>query len=237
MSFNNTQKSIDLKNYRLFIFDLDGTLYDQKPLRSKITSTLLFRFLTFRIKYIELKIISEFRKQRELHKGVYSPTLITDQYKWCADILKISDVKVKQVVEFYMYIFPLRFLKRYMYKGAYELLEYLYKEGIKTAVYSDFPVDEKLEAMKIKADKTLYSANEPVCCMKPTKTGLYYLCSHFNISLENTIYIGDRDDTDGESARMAGVKFILLDAENARKGIFYSSLLNDIRSYNTNEHD
>lgn len=229
-----SQNKLNYKNYRLFIFDLDGTLYDQRPLRHKITSSLLLRLLTFRTGITDLKIIAEFRKQRELHKGIYSPTLLTDQYKWCADILKVPDEKVRLVVEYYMYIFPLRFLNRYLYPGAKELLTWLRENNIKVAVYSDFPVDNKLEALDVKADATLYSADEPVCCMKPTKTGLLHLCYKFNIAPENAIYIGDREDTDGESAAMTGMKFILIDTEKARSGIFYPSLLNDIKSQYAN---
>jgi HAD superfamily hydrolase (TIGR01549 family) len=234
MSDESTQNSINIKDYRLFIFDLDGTLYDQKPLRRKITSTLIFRLITFRISLTELKIISEFRKQRELHKGFHSPTLITDQYEWCAKILKISPEKIRKVVEYYMYIFPLKFLKRYMYPGAEELISILKKEKHLIAVYSDYPVDEKLDAMGVTADYKMYSAHEPVCCMKPTKTGLLHICNQFNVAPEKAIYIGDRDDTDGQSARLAGIKFLLVEPVKARQGIFYKSILNKFNSTNDN---
>jgi FMN phosphatase YigB (HAD superfamily) len=230
MSDESTQIPNQLEDYRLFIFDLDGTIYDQKPLRLKITFTLIFRLLTFRISRTELKIISEFRKQRELHKGFHSPGLISDQYQWCALELKLPAEKVRKVVEEYMYHFPLKFLKKYMYPGAAELLVRLKKEKYLIAVYSDFPVDDKLKAMGITADFTLYSAHEPVCCMKPTKTGLQHICRQLNVPPENSIYIGDRNDTDGESARMAGIKFLLVDVNKARQGIFYKSILNNIIS-------
>lgn len=235
MSDESIQIPINLKDYRLFIFDLDGTLYDQKPLRLKITSTLILRLITFRTGCTDLKIISEFRRQRELHKGFHSPTLITDQYEWCAGDLKVSSEKIRKVVEYYMFLFPLKFLKRYMYPGAIDLINWLRKEKYLVAVYSDFPVDDKLEAMGIRADFTLYSAHKPVCCMKPTKTGLQHICRQLNISPENAIYIGDREDTDGESARMAGIKFLLIDIVKAQRGIFYSSILNNIKSQNDNK--
>jgi len=224
-----------IKNYQLFIFDLDGTLYDQRPLRLKITSALIFRFFTLRTQWTDIKIISEFRKQRELHKGYHSPTLINEQYQWCADVMKIPVEKVKKVVEFYMYLFPLKFLKNYLYPGAIDFLNWLRKENILIAVYSDFPVDDKLKAMEIKADLTLYSAHDPVNCMKPTKTGLQYICNKLNIAPENAVYIGDRNDTDGESARMAGVEFLHIDADQARRGKFYKSILNEILSLNDNK--
>jgi HAD superfamily hydrolase (TIGR01549 family) len=122
-----------------------------------------------------------------------------------------------------------------MYPSAAELLDWLRKEKHLIAVYSDFPVDDKLKAMGITADFTLYSAHDPVCCMKPTKTGLLHICNKLDIAPENAIYIGDRDDTDGESARMTGIKFILVNPEMARRGIFYKSLLNDIKSHNGNK--
>jgi phosphoglycolate phosphatase/putative hydrolase of the HAD superfamily len=235
MSDQSIQIPEKLKDYRLFIFDLDGTLYDQKPLRLKITSTLIFRLITFRISLTELKIISEFRKQRELHKGFHSPTLINDQFKWCANNLKVPSERVRKVIEYYMFSFPLKFLKRFMYPGATELLKLLGKGNYKIAVYSDFPVEDKIKAMGITADYTLYSAHEPVCCMKPTSAGLLHICSQLSILPQDTIFIGDREDTDGESARMAGIKFLLVDVKAARDGIFYRKILNDIKFQNDNK--
>jgi putative hydrolase of the HAD superfamily len=233
MTNDQNLKIIADKKYSLFIFDLDGTLYQQSKLRWKMTTSLILKLLTMQISLRELKIISVFRKQRESHKGAQSLTLEFDQYEWCSKASGIPAERVRKVIEEYMYRFPLKYLENYMYPGVKEVFETLKDKNYKIAVYSDFPVEEKLAAMMLKADYTLYATHPSIGHFKPNKTGLLKICSELGISVEKSIFIGDRDDTDGESARMAGMDFLLVDINEAAKGTFYKKILNLISS----QHD
>ena len=230
MPTGQTLNILSDRNYSLFIFDLDGTLYDQRKLRRKMTIRLILKLVFFQISINDLKIISEFRKQRELHKGEQSFTLESDQYKWCAEETGLPTEKLRNVIEEYMYRFPLKYLEKFMYPGVKSVFTYLKKGNYKIAVYSDFPIEDKLTAMKLEADYTLYSTHPSINQFKPNKYGLLKICQDLNVAVENTVFIGDRNDTDGESARMAGIKFLLVDINEARKGIFYKKFLNLIIS-------
>ena len=64
MSIETNSAPLPLKDIRLFIFDLDGTLYDQSKLRRSLSFLLLRRLVTFRIRLSEIRIIASFRRQR-----------------------------------------------------------------------------------------------------------------------------------------------------------------------------
>jgi len=213
------------KNIQLVIFDLDGTIYDQKKLRMKLYVTFLLMFLIQRIKIIDLKIVMEFRKQREKHKGFGSASLDEDQYKWCADQTKQAVEKVKKTIDLLMFQTPLKHLKKAIYPNVISFINALRKNGFKVAVYSDYPVDEKLSAFGVKADKTFCSTNKNISQLKPTPKGLNLICQSFQCAIDKALFIGDREDTDGESARMAGMQFLKVETKQARKGTFYDNLI------------
>jgi FMN phosphatase YigB (HAD superfamily) len=212
-------------SYKLFIFDLDGTLYDQRIVRFKMSILIVLRLLSFRIGMKDLKIISRFRKLREKNKGYSSPTLAMDQFIWCADELGLPVERIQATIEEFMYRLPLKFIRKALYKGVDEFIRILKDKGYKIAIYSDYPVDEKLEAMGLSADKSFCSTDPAINCLKPNKTGLLTICKYFDRESADAVYIGDRFDTDGESAKMAGIKFLLLDKAKARSGIYYKMLM------------
>ena len=215
---------------RLFIFDLDGTLYDQRKLRFRILLIFIIKLLTFKISFTDLKIISTFRKQRESHKGWSSLTLETDQFDWCSKKLGLPVDIVKNAIDKFMYELPLGFLKSTLYKDVDVFFNILKSKGYKIAIYSDYPVDEKLKALGLVADKAFCSTDQNISCLKPNKTALQTICQYFGCTNEEAICFGDRDDTDGESAIMAGIKFVKVDIAKARKGKFYKMLIYQIQT-------
>ena len=78
----------------------------------------------------------------------------------------------------------------------------------------------------ISVDKTFYSTGNNILQLKPSKKALLEICKLFQCNIKHTLFIGDREDTDGESARMAGMQFLRVNIRLARKGVFYSNLTN-----------
>lgn len=222
----------DLRQFRLFIFDLDGTLYDQNKLRRRIFRHLLIRILTFSVHKIDLKIISSFRRQREIHKGYTSPTLESDQYEWCSKELNIPVRKVEDRIKEFMHKLPLKFLFNTRYRNIDLVFDKLKEKNITIAVYSDYPVKEKLDVLGLKADELICSSDEGIQQLKPSGKAIDKICRKMNTSKEKAILIGDRDDTDGESARIAGIAFLKVDLQQARNGQFYANLLQMINTTN-----
>ncbi len=224
-----SQKLLSLRKYKLFIFDLDGTLYDQRKLRLRIFFALLYQLLTFKISLNHLAILITFRKQREKHKGYKSPTIETDQYTWCSEKIGQPVKRIKTTIEALMYELPLKFLKSTLYPGVSEFMKILAREGYKIAVYSDYPIDAKLVVLGLSVDKTFCSTDEAIACLKPNKDALLAICQYFNCNVKEAIYVADRDDTDGKSAKMAGIDFIKINIRKAGKGEYYRMLIDELQ--------
>ncbi len=219
----------NLDKFKLFIFDLDGTLYDQGKLRQKLIKNLILRFITFRISTTDLKIINTFRRQREQHKGYASKTLEADQYHWCAEELKLPVEKVKNQIKEFMHILPLRYLLACRYPYVDQVFAALKEQGTAIAVYSDYPVHSKINALELKADAEFCSTDKDIQQFKPSGNAIDFICRKMNIAKDETILIGDREDTDGESAKQAEVSFLKVDIRQAREGQFYINLLQLIK--------
>jgi HAD superfamily hydrolase (TIGR01549 family) len=209
---------------RLFIFDLDGTLYDQPALRRRLSYHLFWKLVTFKIRLLDLKIIAAFRDEREKHKGYASPDLHEEQFAWCAKNLGITATRAKRTIEWAMYKNPLQFLPKVKYSGIDEVFRSIRTKGKCIAIFSDFPVEEKMDALQLKADRYFYSADSGICQLKPSAPALRYICSKMDCKPDEAILIGDRDDTDGESAREAGMNYLIIDTSEARKGNYFESL-------------
>ncbi len=214
----------DPARIRAVVFDLDGTLYDQRTLRRKMALRLVIQVLRFRMGATELKIIRQFRKEREKHPGYSSAQLDAEQYQWCAEALGIAPNQVKTCIEQWMYRFPLKLLRSTRYPNAELFLHALHACGIKRIIYSDYPVEAKMNALQLPSDGQFCSTTAPLHQLKPSKTNLDTICQLLNCLPEECLYVGDRDDTDGQGARSAGMPFILVDTHEARKGIFYKKL-------------
>ena len=193
-------------------------------------AVMLLRFLSFSIRIIDLKIITSFRKQRENHKGFSSPSLEKEQYQWCANDLKIPVQQVEACILKYMYKLPLRFILRTRYPQINKVFEALKNLSFSMAIYSDYPVKEKMAALQLKADACFNSTDRDLLQLKPSGKAVKYICNKMGIPREKALLIGDREDTDGESARLAGVTFVKVDVQQARSGEFYTNLLQKIET-------
>lgn len=215
--------------YDLYIFDLDGTLYDQSKLRKIMRRKLISGILSLKIPIRHLRIIRDFRRERENHKSYASESIETDQYQWVSSRLQIDTDHVRKVIEHYIHELPLKNLYRCQYPGIREFFRELRRCGKLIAIHSDYPVSAKLAALELEADATVSATDHDLRSLKPNKTGPLLLCNKFNIAPESAIFIGDRKDTDGASAAAAGIDFLQVDVARAARGDFYPELTGKIR--------
>jgi len=214
----------NLTTFRLFIFDLDGTLYNQLKLRRKILLHLLLKLIFFQIRPVDLIIIKVFRETRERHKGFSSQNLDEEQYQWCAELVKFPASYVRQIISKYMFSFPLKHMSKLRYPGVSELFLKLNGANKSVVVFSDYPANEKMLALGLKADRYFCSTDPEISQLKPSAKALQHICTEMNCNISETLLIGDRDDTDGESARLAGMAYLIIDPHGASKGNFFLNL-------------
>lgn len=167
-----------------------------------------------------------------MHKGFTSSTLKTDQYLWPSKELTISVEEIESRINFLMYKIPLKYLFAVRYKNVEKMFFALKDLNKQIAIYSDYPIDEKLLALQLQADWHFCSTDDEIRQLKPSGKAIEVICEKTKFNKEETILIGDREDTDGESARQAGITFLKVDVLQARKGKFYKHMLQTITTKN-----
>lgn len=202
-------KEILTDDIKAVIFDMDGTLYDQRKMH-KYMIKALFRYYWKRPhKWYELVILYVFRKNRYLIQN--TSDIASLQYDMVAKSLHVSQDRVRQVVAMWIEEKPLQFMKRCMYDVMPLYFKIIHEQGLKIAVVSDYPVTKKLQALGLSADVEVCSTDKDVNALKPSPEGFLYAAKKMNIKKDCCVVIGDRDDKDGEAARLATMRFYHVD--------------------------
>lgn len=198
------------ERYRAYVVDMDGTLYFQTPVRVAMLCELLRYYICHPLRIRELFAIKKYREIRE--KRLYAEyddheekqiNYVSKKYLMTADDFRNVKNKWMQKV-------PLEYIKQ---NRNNELIEFLNRQktnGALIIVYSDYPVKEKLDAIGFQPD-AYYSASDPeIGCMKPDPKGLKNIMSIHGLKAEETLFIGDRQEKDGECAMSCGVNYIII---------------------------
>jgi len=194
---------------RLVVFDVDGTLYDQRQLHRRICLSLM-RHCVARPRDLRLlRTLQVFRRLREELAEEASQDIGRLQYERPAVQLRTSPDVVRAAVEHWMHEHPLFYLRRYRYPGIERVFEILRASGRTTAIFSDYPAEAKMRVLGLRADLYVSAIDADVQRLKPHPLGLRLILERVGATPEESLYIGDRDDRDGECARRLGVHFLL----------------------------
>jgi len=206
--FDQVDPHINYSKTQVVIFDVDGTLYNQHKLRFYMLKHIFFYLLKHPLKLKEIRIINEFRKQREIRSGEKVENIETAQYLWAAEKCRVSPNVVKKLVNKWIYEIPLQYLRKSRNTGLNKLFKKIKDNGIKITIYSDYPSHNKLKALNLKADLIVSSTDIEIDVFKPNPKGLIYIAETLKYSLSECLFVGDRQDKDGGCALNGGVKFV-----------------------------
>jgi HAD superfamily hydrolase (TIGR01549 family) len=206
------------------IFDLDGTLYKMKWFFKPLIFFLLFPHSTRLLKFLEA---------RDYFSGIEmfnEENLLMSISRKLAEKEKISiqDALIWIKGSFYKAFINVMPFYRFSRPYAKEILLELSKKQIKIAVLSDYSkVLERLN--KLGYEETLFntiSSCESAGALKPHPRPFVEIADRWNINPSHILVIGDREDTDGEAAKKAGMQFILI--SDKKKLPKYAKNWNDI---------
>ncbi|MGF1561190.1 MAG: HAD family hydrolase [Geminicoccaceae bacterium] len=200
-------RGVDWQGVKLVVFDLDGTLYDQKKLRRRMVARLLLHAMTKPHQASDLHILRTFRELREHMAG--ESDIIERPYDLTAAQLGVRPERVHQVVDDWLQLRPLPDLLATRYPGVDQLFASLKRQGKKIAVLSDYPADAKLAAMQLAVDFAFSAVDPDIDCLKPNPKGLRRVLEKTGVQPLEALMIGDRDDRDGEIARRVGVPYLI----------------------------
>lgn len=195
---------LSLGTAKAVIFDLDGTLYNKKglPLRL-IAADVPHMFMLGNERKARKELMGRwFGDEQAYYEALY------------ARVAEMSHSTVDKARHWYndRYMPQMqRILKRHYHiePWAESLMADLRRKGIRTAVYSDYGcLRERLEALGFDCSWVDVVADAPALGgLKPCKESALRLCTMLGVDPAETLMVGDRDDTDGESARRCGMRF------------------------------
>lgn len=192
----------------LVVFDVDGTLYDQRRLRLAMLGLLLADALRTR-SVATLSTLRTFRRVRESLGDAPTQAFMQEQYARTAlrHGMKVEDVE--RLATEWLERRPLPMLAACRYPHVDALFAALTRSGKQVAVFSDYPASAKLEALGLRADHVVCATDPHIGRLKPDPAGLVAIMRACGAIPQRTLMIGDRADRDGAAALRAGAHALI----------------------------
>ena len=207
----------DKNDYSLYVFDLDGTLYDQPRLR-RIMALRLALYYGLRPHLAgELFILQHFRKVKDKWTGSSSEEEIIRKV---AEDTGADVRKVQKIVRRWIYDDPLSALYKTRDASLAAWIDRLRSDGKKVVILSDYPTTDKMDALRVSVDRQYGPDDGRIGELKPSPNGLKTIMDDFDASPDDVLMIGDRMEKDGLCAQAAGVDYLILERSVARRGSY-----------------
>ncbi|WP_427913226.1 HAD family hydrolase [Ramlibacter sp. MMS24-I3-19] len=200
--------TLDWSAIDLVVFDVDGTLYDQRRLRVAMLGHLLAEALRSR-SLDTLRILRTFRKVREALGEEAGADFLAEQYARTAQRHGRTAAEVQALATDWMEVRPLQRLAACRYDHVDRVFAGLLSAGKQVAVFSDYPAAAKLQALGLQAHPIVCATDADVGRLKPDPRGLHSILQSTEVPAARTLMIGDRFDRDAEVARRAGVRALI----------------------------
>jgi HAD superfamily hydrolase (TIGR01549 family) len=207
-----------LSEYRVIILDMDGTLYYQFPLRVWMSLVLFWYYLFHPMRIKELSIFMAFRKLRESECLIYSDDFEKQQYEILSERFHVTPEIIKEIVDRWMQEKALKYVHLFRDKKLLKYICRLKNNGTKLVLYSDYPVEKKLQALfPLEVDYCFCALDKEIGCLKPNPKGIRHIVKTVDEPVEQIVFIGDRYKKDGKSAESVGMDYLILDRNPIKK--------------------
>ena len=203
------------------LFDLDGTLYRQPPVRALMAAELAARALVEPVKaWPRWKALAAYRRAHERLRVASPGGSVADvQLRMAASSVGLPVEDVRWLVEEWMIDRPLRHVRRWRAHGLGGLLELLERRGIRAGVLSDYPVRAKLRALGLEGRfaPALCSTDPEIDMVKPHPRGFLRACEIWGFEPPEVLVVGDRIDVDAAGAAAAGMPCVIIGRARSRR--------------------
>ncbi len=194
-----------IQSKKVYIFDVDGTLYAQRKLQIRMALYLLCHYLTHLSKLRELVALYTFRKLRE-EESCRGMTL-TEQIDLACQKTGLDRERGQKAIRDWMFQKPLESVRACAFSAVLDFIRREKAAGKRVVIYSDYPAEEKLAVLGVTADFIFTPQMPEIGELKPSRRAMDHICAVLDCPTEDILYVGDRDCKDGESARMVGIDY------------------------------
>lgn len=179
-------------------FDIDGTLYKEAKLNIRVFPMVL-RHARFFINYGIAR--------KELRKVALYENFGKAQADLMGKKLHCSSEAAMEKINTIVYEGLKKYFKRFQaYNGALEFIKRLKESGIKIAVLSDFPPEQKGDIWGILPFCDVVLGSEQIGALKPSSHVFSKLASELAVPAENILYVGNNHKYDVVGPKQAGMK-------------------------------
>ena len=204
-----TADSVRWNQIRAAVFDVDGTLYDQPRVRKSMAKKLLAFYLLHLGRIRELLGIFYFRKIRE--ESAWQAAGMEEQAGEASRRAGLKDPpRLLAAIRKWMFDEPLPLIAAYRNEAVLSLLHRMQAAGQKVIIYSDYAPEEKLSALGVSPDAVFYPGSGISEELKPSETNMRQILKAVSLPADQIVFLGDRDEKDGASARLVGMPFVLV---------------------------
>ena len=200
---------------RAVLFDVDGTLYRQGPLRALMAlevATLPLRrpWRGWR----HLRALGAYRRAQETLRAADEASGLEpdQQVRMAAREANLPPAVVEQLVREWMNTRPLKYLPRFVAAGLPELLSWLDESGVPVGVFSDYAAEAKLLALGLagRFSPVLCATDSAIGALKPHPRGFLHACRVWHLPPHEVLMVGDRTDVDAAGAAAAGMPCVIV---------------------------
>lgn len=179
-------------------FDIDGTLYPDRQLYLRLLPYFLKNFRFF-VKYNKVRHI--------LHRTAPLPDFFEYQARLLAGLMKIPVAQAHSRINETIYegLKPY-FLKVKPFPHIVETIDAFKNAGLKVAILSDFPPEQKGDLWGLKSKFDCILGSEKCGALKPSMYPFGILAQKLNLKPHEILYVGNSIKSDIRGARDAGMK-------------------------------
>jgi FMN phosphatase YigB (HAD superfamily) len=185
------------KGKKLLVCDLDGTLYYQIPVRILMAVEILLYYLLRLWRWRELYIILRFRRIHN-HHDIFTISEFAEK-------MKVTTEQVESLVQKWMFVRPLKWIKLFADKKLCNLLN-----NCKTVILSDYATENKMSVLSLRPEACFYYDDRQIKKMKPAACGLQFIAQKYGVAPADILMIGDDLAKDGKCAQNFGCEFIII---------------------------
>lgn len=202
------RQELNFSNYKAFIFDFDGTLYDSRSMaRSLILAAPRDIFCLRAERAARKSLRGSFFGSAAAYERAHEEAMFRAHGGFSSP---------REAGAWYKSVFMPRMTsllsRRAAREGCAEVFARLRAHSVKTAVLSDYrDVPARMSAIGLPAgiaDAALSS--EELGGLKPAREIFEEIARRLGVRCADALVIGDRADTDGAGARSSGMTFVLI---------------------------